>query len=128
MSRVRLFEGSKFSLDEKHPDDLPDGIGTVVGRTQFEDAVHFHPTGPAETTTGTPTARYHSLGDSPEESREKMLDEFLHEVNSAVAEYLAGAQVPLLIAADDRLEGRFRPLNKHEIGKASCRERVWQYV
>src|SRR3546814_18218558 len=108
MSRVRLFEGSKFSLDEKHPDDLPDGIGAIVGRTQFEDAVHFHPTGPAEATTGTPTARYHSLGDSPEESREKMLDEFLHEVNSAVAEYLAGAQVPLLI----------------EIGRASYWERV----
>src|SRR3546814_19356764 len=42
-----------------------------------------------------------------------MLDEFLHEVNSAVAEYLAGTQVPLLIAADDRLEGRFRKINKY---------------
>src|SRR3546814_7711613 len=33
--------------------------------------------------------------------------------SSDLAEYLAGAQVPLLIAADDRLEGRFRQLNKY---------------
>src|SRR3546814_18150632 len=92
MSRVRLFEGSKFSLDEKHPADLPDGIGTVVGRTKFEDAVHLHPTGPAETTTGTPTAKYHPLGDSPEANREKMLDECPHAVTSAVAENLAVTQ------------------------------------
>lgn len=113
LSRVRLFEGSKFTLDACTADELPDSVAEVLGETDFEDAVHYHPTGPAETTTGRPSASFHAPGESAKDLMADEITEFLRRVARAVDDYLAPEEAPLVLAADERWQGHFRQHSKY---------------
>ena len=108
LGRVRLFEATKFAMTEKHPDSLPESVAGVVGQVDFSDRVHFHPTGPTPTTGGTPTPKYHALGDSAEDVREMEMQRFLERLAHAVTDYLTPEAAPLVVAAGERLQGHFR--------------------
>jgi len=113
LGRVRLFEGTKFRLDERHPEELPDSLADVTGQIDFQNHLHFHPTGPAGTTTGTPTAKMHGSGDSPEQVREMAMLQFLRKLDDAVTEHLTPEAAPLILAAEERLYGHFRQICKY---------------
>ncbi|HET8729357.1 MAG TPA: hypothetical protein VFO41_17790 [Alphaproteobacteria bacterium] len=113
LSQVRLFEGSKFRLDQRRPDELPKNVAEVVGETEFENAVHFHTTGPAETTGGVPSAKFHAAGESDKDLFQQETMEFLRRVATAVDEYLTPEAAPLVVAAEERWLGHFRELCKY---------------
>jgi len=112
-AEVRLFEGSRHRLEERFPDDMPDGLSEVIGEIDYESAVHFHPTGTADTTAGMPSARYHALGQSPDEVREAAMLRFLQRLDAAVTRHLAPHEAPLVVAADERVFGHFREISKY---------------
>lgn len=111
LKRVRLFEASRFTMTEMERDDLPDGFDSFLARTDYEDVLGFHPTGPTPTTGGVPWAKLHALGESSEDLLEQELTEYLRWLAAAVAEVLADTRAPLVLAADERLQGRFRQHN-----------------
>jgi hypothetical protein len=113
VGRVRLFEASKFGLSELATEDVPESIEAVLQRTDFQDAVHYHPTGPAQTTGGPATPKFHALGRSPEDYRKDEVLEFLRRVNAGVTKVLADTDAPLVLAANDQLQGHYRELNKY---------------
>lgn len=106
--QVKLYQASRFAIREMHAGELPKGLTEIIAETDFDDEVHFHPTGPSPTTSGTPSQKFHSLGESPEELHETQVEEFLHRLAAGVKEHFAGRSVPIVTVADERLSGRFR--------------------
>lgn len=113
LGRVRLFEASKFGLSELAAEDIPASIDEVLARTDFQDAVHFHPTGPTPTTSDPATPKFHALGRSPEDYKKDEVLAFLRRVNAAVTDTLADTDAPLVLAANDQLQGHYREFNKY---------------
>lgn len=113
LSRVRLFECSKFTLDERRTEELPEGVTEVMNQTAFDNAVHYHTTGPAETTTGVPSAKFHAQGESAKDLQEEEAQQFLRRVATAVDDYLTPEAAPLVVAAEERWYGHFRRLNRY---------------
>lgn len=106
--QVRLFEGSRFALREIPTEQLPEGLLDVMEKTELQADLGFHPTGPTPTTGGTPTAKYHSLGESPDDYLKTEIVEFVRQLARAMGEHLAGSNKPLVLAAEDQLQGIYR--------------------
>ena len=105
---VRLYGGSRHGMQRLETEHLPESIARIRGMTDYQEKVGFHPTGPTLTTTGTPTAKRHAGGESPQDVRESELKEWLREVAAGVGKELAGETAPLVVAADERSLGHFR--------------------
>jgi len=113
LGRVRLFHASKFGMTQLAAPDVPANIDAISGKTDFQNAVHFHPTGPTPTTFAPGTPKFHALGRSPEDYKKDEVLEFLRAVNAGVVRLLADTDAPLVLAANDQLQGHYRELNKY---------------
>ena len=103
---VRLFEGDRHGLRRIESEALPKGMQALSGMTEISNAVHFHPTGPAGTTHGRPSAKFHGAGSAPPEEKEKLRQHFAADIAKAVDAYLSGnGHPPMVLVADERLAG-----------------------
>lgn len=139
--RVCLFGGGRHGLHPVEADEIPDSIDAQRGMTDYQEKVGFHPTGPTPTTHGTPTAHYHAGGEAPEDVRENQLDEWLHRVATGVEKALGEENAPLVVAADERNQGRFRTHSRYRhlveggiyahpesLDEAELHRRAWELV
>jgi len=112
---VRLFRGNRFILQALHTHDIPNDMQKLLGLTEIEGAVHFHPSGPTPTTHGEATAKHHSLGPSAQDERKDLKDQFAAELARSMDKYLAKRNYPpLVLIADDALLGAYRAAAKQE--------------
>jgi len=115
LDEVKLYAASRFAMRPLRTEELPKSFFEIVQETDYDDAVAFHPSGPPPANVGrAPEARFHSLGESPEDVRETEMIEFLKRLASSVEEYLSGRNVPLVLVAGDRLAGRFREFSHYK--------------
>ncbi|MBL27350.1 MAG: hypothetical protein CMM50_07355 [Rhodospirillaceae bacterium] len=111
--QVKLYRASRFAIHEMRTEELPSSLKEIVAETDFDDEVAFHPTGPSSSVSGTPSQKFHSLGEGPDELHEKQVEEFLQRVATGVNETFSGRSVPLVTVADERLSGRFRDVCRY---------------
>lgn len=112
---VRLFRGNRFSLQAVHTSDIPGDMQKLLGLTDIEGAVHFHPTGPTPTTHGEATAKHHSLGPSAQDEQKQLKDQFAADLARSMDKYLAKRNFPpLVLVADDALIGAYGASAKQE--------------
>lgn len=103
---VRLFRQESDGLREVRGEDLPESIEKLIGISEVEGNVHHHPSGPARTTGGTPSAKFHSLGTAPPEEMEKIQQSFARSLAKEVDNLLrAEPKMRLVLIADERLTG-----------------------
>ncbi len=117
----RLFEGDRRGLRAVEDAELGETLRDILARTELPADIGFHPTGPAATTGGTPTAKYHSLGESPRDYKQSELEVFAQRLAKAVDRHLANARRPLVLVGDPNLLGAYR---KHAGYRWLCAEAI----
>lgn len=105
---VRLYAGTRYALEAVAADDIPQSIAIERDRTDYQEKVGFHPTGPTPTTHGKPWAKTHAGGEAPQDVREIEMKDWLRKVAAAVEKRFADETQPLVVVADDRLLGHFK--------------------
>lgn len=100
---VTLYRCSRFGMTPRSDDRLPDSAAYFTDRTDFTNAVGFHPN-----SRGATSVQVHGLGDSPQDEVQEQIANFARAVAKATQEILATEQTPLVLAADDRLLGMLR--------------------
>lgn len=117
----RLYLGDRRRLAPVEDADLGDTLRDIIGRTELPADVGYHPTGPAATTGGAATPKYHSLGESPSDYKQTELDLFAHRLAKAIDQHLASARDPLVLVGDPGLLGAYR---KHSSYRRLCTEAI----
>lgn len=108
-----LYHGSRFEFDKLPAEDLSKGLREILEITNLDDHTGFHPAGTASGQGGRPHAQYHSLGDSPKDYLQVELDQYVRQVAHAVSEHLNGKTAPLVLLAEQRIQGLFRQHNNY---------------
>lgn len=88
---IRLFEGTRFRLDEVPLDGLPLSVWLPMPRPR---QVHAFLADRGESGTG---VVFHGIGDGAEDRKTRVL-QHLHRVDQALREVLQGEQAPLVLA------------------------------
>lgn len=100
---ARLFEASRYGMADAGNSRLSDSAADLLGRSEFENALGFH-----AAARGAANVQFHSLGESPQDERQRQVEEYARMVAAAADEILSGAGTPLVLAADDRMLGMLR--------------------
>lgn len=105
--KVRLFEASRFTLNECDLGEIPASISAVAGEADYQNPVQASPI--ARPQTGSINiSNAQVYGDSPPEWRKIQLTEFVRTVTVATERRLAGSSLPLVVVADAEIGGHFK--------------------
>lgn len=112
---VKLYRGGRFEFRELPGEELPAGLQEILDITSVDADVGFHPAGAAggQGGNGRPNAQYHGLGDTPKDYMRVEVDQYVHQVANAVNQHLKNSTVPLVLLAEDRLQGVYRQHNDY---------------
>jgi hypothetical protein len=102
---TRIYQASRWSFAEVTGIELPQGIGEIRGRTQYEETHYAMPTGRRGT-----IAHAQSLGEAPDEVRKTELIELLRRIAATVEPALKRQPAPVILAAHPEIRGHFREL------------------
>lgn len=131
---VRLFEGTSESLEERHPDDLPDNLQDALNIDEYLTSLqHFSYSAGGDTDT-----MYHGHGAGDDDHKSNIL-QFFHRINEPLCNYLEGRNDPLIFAGveflypmfkeaihykhllPDPVTGNFDDASTDELHKPSCK-------
>ncbi len=108
--RVRLLEGTHYSVREIELPDLPSSLEEFLNLDSPQKSLQFH-TGTAGG-NGRRAAVFHGQG-AGEEDEKKLLNKFFHRIDTEVNRKAAGSEDPLLLAADDQYLSLYREANSY---------------
>ncbi len=103
--RVRLLEGTRYSVREIKLPGLPASLEEFLNLDSPQKSLQFH--------TGTPgghgrrAAVFHGQG-AGEQDEKELLKEIFHRIDAEVNRQVGGSQEPLLLAADDQYLSLYR--------------------
>ncbi|MGF1507163.1 MAG: hypothetical protein ACFB51_18845 [Anaerolineae bacterium] len=112
MGDVRLFQGTRFSVDEVSLDDVPDSLQTMLAQ---QDITGWRPV--RFRSVGLTSARdnkggQHAVSYVVEEELKQRIAEFFRKVDRALQDVLDGA--PLVLAGVDYLHDIYRDVTKYK--------------
>lgn len=118
LARTRVFQGSKFTLNEMEGEEVPAAFMEIMKEADYEDMRHHHPltalgSAPGGAQSGSTVS--HNFGNSPEDQRYVQLIEYFRRLASAVDALLADERAPLVLACDDKWQGYFREYSKYPL-------------
>ncbi|HEX3413164.1 MAG TPA: hypothetical protein VHT00_15700 [Stellaceae bacterium] len=102
---TRLCHGSRWEFSENKEIDLPQGVGTIRGMTDYEETHYGSPVGRRGG-----LAKAQSFGDDPDQIRKEELLEFLHRIVPPVEPLIKRSPAPVIVAADPEIGGHFREI------------------
>lgn len=116
MKQARLYEGSRFGLTEVPIERLPRGtenLFTVLDRmgesgTRPDDGTTQKPT----TANASDTVAYAQSGSQQQVSNDE-LGQYTTQLAHAMDQWLGGSGTPLVVAADERVAGRYKMANRY---------------
>lgn len=106
--KVRLYQGRARELREVAVENMPGGMEEIRQRSDYEDQLGFHARDRGDPSSGAEHGKFHTLGVSPEDYADVLLDNLLREVAKAVDRHLSRSEAPLVLAADPRTLGHLR--------------------
>lgn len=107
--RSRLFQASRWSIEEVSGIDLPQGMAELREESVYEEAYSGAPTARPQSAPAS-MGRAQVLGDAPEELQKTQLIELLRRVAAAVEPVVTRERAPIVLAAGPQIAGNFREL------------------
>lgn len=105
-NRVRLLVGTRFSVDELDPDELPRDLRSALNIDEYTSSLQHHASG-FLSEPGTNIFHGHGASDMDVRKKDELL-RFFQRVASALETYLSDERVPLVFAGVDYLFPLFR--------------------
>ncbi|PQO42830.1 hypothetical protein [Blastopirellula marina] len=105
---VRLFEGNRDSLEERHPEDLPDNLKDALNIDDYITSIqHF-----SYATGNHVDTMYHGQGGGDDDHKANIL-QFFHRIDDPLSDYLEGREDPLIFAGVDYLFPIFKEASSY---------------
>jgi len=104
----RLFETTRESLAPVEDDSLHTAFTDILARTDFSADLGFHDAGTGSGPTGRGPAKFHALGEAPEDYKQEALDHYARDVAKAVDGHLRRHRAPLVLVAEPNLLGMLK--------------------
>lgn len=105
--RIRLFDGSRYTMTEAHDLDLPRRLDEGTAESDYENPVQTSPV--ARPHTGTVDIRNAQVyGESPPEWRKTRLVESVRRLAAAADRQLVAHGVPVVVVANAEIAGHFQ--------------------
>lgn len=136
-NKVRLLEGSRSSVEEVHPDGLPENLADALGHEYSSRHLQYH-TGSAGG-PGQRNAVFH--GQESEGYSKDMVKRYFHHIDNGLRRAIGGEQVPLVIACVDYLMSIYQEANSYpylleeglkgnpdDLKPAELQKRAWKVV
>ncbi len=100
---VRLFEGSREAIAERHPESLPSSLVEALNIDEWTSTLQYH----SHSRGSRDEAMFHGQGAGDDDRKQELL-QFFRRLNDALTEYLVGRSEPLLFAGVEHLFPIFR--------------------
>ncbi len=111
---IRLFSGTRFSLEEHALEDTPLSLDEALRFDVFEKHQQSHSGAPRGAGSGNRAATFHGQGGAADDANmKKRIKEFFRKVDNGVRKVLTGTQMPLMLAGLDHLRGIYREVNHY---------------
>ncbi|MBS3817908.1 hypothetical protein KGY73_00155 [bacterium] len=107
---IKLFQGTRFTINEIELEGVPKNISEALGYDNLQKQLLFHP----EASVGKDKQwnKFHGHGGGPEKEKDFIL-QFFRKVNEGVYERLKEETVPLVLAGVDYLLPLYREVNTY---------------
>lgn len=135
--QVRLFEGTRYSVEEVNLEDMPQSVAEALNLDGVQGHLQYH--------TGTSSARgeraaiYH--GHNPQDDEKDRIQKWFHQIDGELSDILVGRKVPLVIAGVEYLFHLYREANTYphlveggvkgnpdELNAENLHEKAWPLV
>lgn len=105
-NRVRLLEGTHFSVDELEPEQLPSDLRSALNIDEYTSSLQQHSTGGPDA-AGTMMFHGHGAADMDVKKKDE-IRQFFHRIDDALTSYFGSERTPLVFAGVDYLFPLFR--------------------
>jgi len=113
-NHVRLFQGSRYTMQQIALDHAPHSLAEAQRYDQVEPVRQVHTVGSGATGGRYATAVFTGQGSAADEKLvKKAIEQFLRQVDRAVREVLVGQSAPLLVASVDMLRGLYHEVSDY---------------
>ncbi|REK18806.1 MAG: hypothetical protein DWQ37_03090 [Planctomycetota bacterium] len=102
-NRVRLFEGSKFSVSELEPEGLPKNLRSALNIDEYMTSLQHHSAGVGRGDAGGQGLFHGHGGSDLDVQKQDEILQFFRRVDSALEEYFHQERTPLLFAGVEYL-------------------------
>jgi hypothetical protein len=109
-NRVKLYEGTRFSLDEISPEDLPEGVAETLRYDDFEKEVSWYTGTPGR--VGLRDAVFFGTGAADPDVKNHIL-RYFQQVDGSLRNVLKDESAPLVFAGVDYLFPIFKEANTY---------------
>jgi Bacterial archaeo-eukaryotic release factor family 3 len=109
-NRVRLFQGSRYSITELKREDLPDSLADAQGSESFERQRQMHTAG----ASGKRVAVYHGHVAAIEDPRQTRL-RYFRQIDAGLRSLAHHNRAPLVLAGVEELFPLYREANTHPV-------------
>lgn len=109
-NKVRLFEGTRYALDEVELDDAPTSLEQILPDEWPRQNLQFH-TGTASGSGDNNAAMYH--GHESSNDKKDFIRRWFRKIDKSVSDLLAGTNSPLIIAGVDSLFPLYKSVNSY---------------
>lgn len=106
-SSISLFDADSETLRRVRDPALETSFAEILERTDFDADVGLHGAG-SPAGGGRGPAKFHALGEAPEDYKQKALEQFTKGIAKAVAPHLCGSRRPLALMAEPNLLGMLK--------------------
>lgn len=111
-NRVRLFEGTRFSVSELEPTGLPSDLRSALNIDEYTSSLQQHSTGGPDA-AGSMLFHGHGGSDMDVKKKDEILP-FFRRINTALSAYFDNDRVPLVFAGVDYLFPVFQQACDHK--------------
>ena len=111
-NRVRLFEGTRFSVSELEPNGLPSDLRSAMNIDEYTSSLQQHSTGGPDA-AGSMLFHGHGGSDMDVKKKDEILP-FFRRINTALSAYFDNDPVPLVFAGVDYLFPVFQQACDHK--------------
>lgn len=141
---ARLFEATRFTLNERTDLRVPEGVGAVMRETEYDEAFDVGPAARPRigaSGLGAGVGLPLTTGESPEDLRKAERIEYLRRVVAGIEAAVDNDPAPVVLAADSQIRGHMRELlklrnllpedlqlNPGAFGIEDLHRRAWQHV
>lgn len=98
-NQVRIFEGSRYNLNEIFPKEMPLNMADALGEEEQPKQLQFHTSAPSGAKRA---AVYHGHGGEDEIHKDKLL-RFFRKIDMSIHDFLSQESVPLVLAGVEYL-------------------------
>lgn len=138
LNKVRLFQGTKYSVSEINLEGVPKSLSDALKFEMPEKALQFHTGGPRH--GGKRDVRFFGTGASEADGKDAML-RYFQQLDKGVREFLKNDKAPLVLAGVDYLIPIYKEANKYahlvtdgihgnpdSISAKELHDKAWQLV